>query len=70
MLAQSCPTLLQPLGLQHSRLLCPWDFPGKHPGVGCHVLLQGIFPTQDRTYFSCLLQWQVDSYTTWEALRE
>ena len=21
-----------------------WDFPGKNPGVGCHVLLQGIFP--------------------------
>ena len=27
-------------------LLCPWDPPGKNPGVGCHVLLQGIFPTQ------------------------
>ena len=21
-------------------------FPGKNPGVGCHFLLQGIFPTQ------------------------
>ena len=28
------------------RLLCPWDFPGKDTGVGCHFLLQGIFPTQ------------------------
>ena len=27
-------------------LLCPWDFPGKSTGVGCHFLLQGIFPTQ------------------------
>ena len=27
-------------------LLCPWDFPGKNSGVGCHSLLQGIFPTQ------------------------
>ena len=26
--------------------LGPWDFPGKNTGVGCHVLLQGIFPTQ------------------------
>ena len=25
---------------------CPWDFPGKSTGVGCHFLLQGIFPTQ------------------------
>jgi len=22
------------------------DSPGKSPGVGCHALLQGIFPTQ------------------------
>ena len=22
------------------RLLCPWDFPGKNTGVGCHFLLQ------------------------------
>ena len=24
----------------------PWDFPGSITGVGCHFLLQGIFPTQ------------------------
>ena len=29
-----------------TRLLCPWDFPGKNIGVGCHFLLQGIFPSQ------------------------
>ena len=23
------------------------DSPGKNTGVGCHVLLQGIFPTQE-----------------------
>ena len=28
------------------RLLCPWDFPGKNTGVGCHALVQGIFLTQ------------------------
>ena len=27
------------LGLQPTRLLCPWDFPGKSTGVGCHCLL-------------------------------
>ena len=26
--------------------LCPWDSPGKNTRVGCHFLLQGIFPTQ------------------------
>ena len=29
-----------------SRLLCHWGFPGKNTGMGCHFLLQGIFPTQ------------------------
>ena len=24
----------------------PWDSPGKNTGVGCHFLLQGIFPIQ------------------------
>ena len=28
-----------------TRLLCPWDSPGKDTGVGCRSLLQGIFPT-------------------------
>ena len=37
---------LQPCGLKPARLLCPWDFPGKNIGVGCHFLLQGIFLTQ------------------------
>ena len=26
--------------------MTPWDFPGKNTGVGCHFLLQSIFPTQ------------------------
>ena len=26
--------------------LHPWDFPSKNTGVGCHFLLQGVFPTQ------------------------
>ena len=36
--------------------------PGKNTGVGCHFLLQGIFPTQGSS--PCLLyhlRWQVDS---------
>jgi len=33
-------------GLEPARLLCPWDFPGKNTGMGCHFFLQGIFPTQ------------------------
>ena len=37
---------LQPYGLQPSSLLRPWDSAGKNTGVGCHALLQGLFPTQ------------------------
>ena len=43
---QSCPTLYDPLDCSLARFLCPWNFPGKNTGVGCHFLLQGIFPTQ------------------------
>ena len=32
--------------LYPTRLLCPWEFPGRNTGVGCHARLQGISPTQ------------------------
>ena len=44
--AQLCPTLFNPHGLQPTKLLRPWDIPGKNTGVGCQFLLQEIFPTQ------------------------
>ena len=37
---------LQPHGLWPTRPLDPLNSPGKNIGVGCHSLLQGIFPTQ------------------------
>ena len=37
---------LWPHGLWPTRLLCPRVSPGKNTGVGCHVLLQAIFPAQ------------------------
>ena len=50
-------SVCDPHGLQPSaRFLCPWDFPGKNTGVGCHSLLQGIFLTQELNLG--LLQWQ------------
>ena len=36
---------LSPHGLVPARLLCPWTSPGENTGVGCHALLQGIFPS-------------------------
>ena len=50
---------LRPHGLQPARLLGPWDSPGKNTGVGCHALLQGIFPTQE--WNPGLMHGQVDS---------
>ena len=44
---------LQPPGLQPTRLLCPWDSPGRNTGVGCHALLQGSSQPRDQTQVSC-----------------
>ena len=53
---------LQARGLGPARLLCPWDYPSNNTGVGCHFLLQGIFPTQEsNSFFLWLLHWQVES---------
>ena len=42
-----CLTLCDPVDCNPpTRLLCPWNFPGKNTGVDCHFLPQGIFPTQ------------------------
>ena len=53
-------------GLYPTRLLYPWDFLGKNTGVGCHFLLQGIFPTQGSDL--CLLFGRQVLYhcATWE----
>ena len=47
---------LQLHGLQPTRLLFPWDFPGKNTRVSSRFLLQGIFPTQGWNLH--LLHWQ------------
>ena len=54
LVAKSYWILLWPI-----RVLCPWDFPGKNTAVGCHFLLQGIFPAQGSNLH--LLHWQADS---------
>ena len=42
---QSCPTVCDPMDCSPLGS-CPWNFPGKNTGVGCHFLLQRIFLTQ------------------------
>ena len=46
-------------GQPPTRLLCPQDSLGKNTGVGCHLLFQGIFLTQELN--PRLLHWQADS---------
>ena len=70
----SCSDSLQwPLGLWPTRLLCPWHFPGKNNGVGCHFLLQRIFPTQGIpnpefpiwiSFLSCIGRWILYHHAT------
>ena len=49
-------------GMNPARVLCPWNSPGKNTGVGCHFLLQGIFPTQGlNMHLLYLLPWQAGS---------
>ena len=41
-----------------ARLLTSWDSSGRNTGVGCHALLQEIFPTQGSNLtFLLLLHW-------------
>ena len=46
LVAQSCPSLCNPIGCSPSGSSVRGDSPVKNTGLGCHVLLQGIFPTQ------------------------
>ena len=59
------------LGAQSCLTAIPWTvarlaplsmgFPGKNTGVGCHFLLQRIFPTLgSNPHFLFLLHWQTD----------
>ena len=46
LVTQSCPTFCDPMDCSPSGSFVYGDSPGKNTGVGCHALLQGIFPTQ------------------------
>ena len=53
---QSCPIFCDSMSYS------PWGFPGKNTGVGCHILLQGVFQTQgSNPYLLHLLHWQAGS---------
>ena len=45
-LVAQCPTFCKPTDYSPPGSSVHGDSPGKNTGVGCHALLQGIFPTQ------------------------
>ena len=58
LVTQSCLTLCDPIDC-FMLGSCPWDVPGKNTGIGCQVLFQGIFLTQESNLH--LLHWQTHS---------
>ena len=53
---------VRPHRWQPTRLPHPWDSPGKSTDMGCHFLLQGIFPTKGLNLLLLhLLHWQAGS---------
>ena len=46
LVSQSCPTLCDAMDCSPPGSSVHGGSPGKNTGVGCHALLQGIFPTQ------------------------
>ena len=59
---QSCPALCDSMDCSPPGSSVHGDSPGKNTEVGCHALLQGIFPTQGlNPCLLCLLHWQVGS---------
>ena len=54
LVAQLCPTLCDPMDCSLPGCSCPWDFPGKNTGVGCHSLCKGPFQLRDQTHVSCI----------------
>ena len=49
LITQSCLSLCDPIDCSPPGSSVRGDSPGKNTGVGCHALLQGIFPTQGLT---------------------
>ena len=73
LVTQSCLTVCDPMDCNLPGFSAHGDSPGKNTGVGCHALLQGIFPTQGPNPH---LHWQAGSAlaggffttsATWEA---
>ena len=55
----NCALLFVTLWTVARRLLCPWNFPNKNNGVGCHFLPQELFLTRgSNSLLLCLLHFR------------
>ena len=62
LVAQSCLTLCDSMDCSPPGSYVHGDSPGKNTGMGCHALLQGIFPIQrSNLHLLHLLHWQAGS---------
>ena len=67
LVAKLCLTLSQPYGLSSSRLLCPWNSPGKTTGVVAISFFRRSSWLRDWTCVSCIGRWILHHWATWEA---
>ena len=49
-----------------TRILCPWDFPGKNTGVGCISFSRAIFPSQASNLRLLLVRQIPYHWATWD----
>ena len=68
LVAQSCPTLCKSMDCSLPGSSVHEDAPGKNTEVGCHALLQGIFPTRESNWVSCIAGRFFTSWATRETL--
>ena len=62
LVAQSCPTLCNPMDYSPPGSSVQGDSPGKNTGMGCHALLQASSQPRDRTQVSHLVG---EFFTVW-----
>ena len=65
--AELCLILCDPMDCVLSKLLRPWDSPGKDIGVGYHALLRGSSWPRDQTHISYIGRWILYHWATWKA---
>ena len=58
-----------PIDCSLNRLLCPWDFPSKNTGMGCHFFSRGSSQPRSWTQVSCIAGRFFTNWATRESLR-